>query len=166
MMKKMTSMLLALAMCLALSVPAFAAEEEPELTAEPAVQTEVETVAEEEVAAPAEVETEPAAEPAVETEATEEPAAQAEAAHTHVYYVSDYIGVDPNRYTKSGHAYINKGSLYECSCGDSYIVADAYYYQSHAFRVSEYGTTIGSNGETVTVYLYQCRACNYSYVEP
>ena len=157
MMKKMTSMLLALAMCLALSVPAFAAEEEPELTTEPAVQTEVETVAEEEVAAPTEAETEPA----------DEPAAQAEAAHTHVYYVSDYTGIDPDRYTKSGHAYINKGSLYECSsCGYSYIVADAYYYQSHSFLVSEFGTALGSNGETVTVYLYQCRACNYSYVEP
>lgn len=182
MMKKMTSMLLALTLCLTLSVPAFAAEEEPEPAAEPAVQTEAETVAQEEVAAPADTEAEPATEPAVQTEvetapeeeaaapaeteldSVNEPAAQAEAGHTHVYYESDYIGVDPDNYTSSGHAYINKGSLYKCSCGDSYIVAEAYYYQSHSMRVSVYGTAIGDNGETVPTYLHYCAQCNYNYI--
>lgn len=155
MMKKMTSMLLALAMCLTLSVPAFAAEEEPELTAEPAVQTEVETEAEEEVAAPAEVETEPADEPAVQEE---------EDIHIHDYALTPANYVVKDDYTEDGHLYIERYKN-TCRCGIYYYTTVGESYRSHAFRVSEYGTALGSNGETVTVYLYQCRACYYSYTE-
>lgn len=154
MMKKMTSMLLALAMCLTLSVPAFAAEEEPELTDEPAVQTEVETVAEEEVAAPTEAETEPA----------DEPAAQAEAAHIHVYVVSNANYIDSTDYTVSGHAYIER-HLHKCKyCDEMFYEEHGKTYKPHSFRVTELGTTIGGNGETITTYQYQCRSCNYYYV--
>lgn len=148
MMKKMTSMFLALVMCLALSVPAFAAEEEPELTDEPAVQTEVETEA--------------------TTEPIDELVAQGGGClHDGDYSVRFRDQVDPTNYTDLMHA-VDTWEIHTClACGKvlkSDVISTSFV--AHRIQVTEYGTALGSNGETVTVYLYQCRACNYSYVEP
>ncbi|MBP3521761.1 MAG: hypothetical protein J6J87_10520 [Oscillospiraceae bacterium] len=143
MMKKMTSMLLALAMCLTLSVPAFAAEEEPELTTEPAVQTEV------------------------ETEPVGESAARDICRHTSVR--TDYYNeVEYGNYDDFCHVVKRMKHetclLCEADLGTSFTGETST--ERHRMQVSEYGTVIGSNGETVITYLHACILCGYHYLEP
>ncbi len=93
------------------------------------------------------------------------PAAQEQAAHTHVYQVSGYEGVVPDRYTDSAHLYVKSGTLHRCSCGDQYIDDTISFYQAHKLLVSEYGVALGSNGETVPTYLHECVQCDYSKIK-
>ncbi len=94
----------------------------------------------------------------------EAPAAQEQAAHTHVYQVSDYVGVVPDDYTTSVHLYVESGHLHRCSCGEQYIEAEISYYLAHKLLVREYGVALGSNGETIPTYLHECVQCNYSTI--
>lgn len=141
--KKFMSMFLALAMCLALSVPAFAVEEEPELTDEPAVQTEVETEAEEEVAALREI-------------------------CAHIDYETDhYYEIDVNNYDDSGHArdYIEIHTCKACrTVTKTEVISTSF--AAHHIKVTEFGLIMGDNGEDIITYLHACILCNYSKVFP
>lgn len=67
--------------------------------------------------------------------------------------------------TKEYYNYDEENDFYSCKyCDYYYYVTLSKTYQSHSFRVSEYGTAIGSNGETVPTYLHACALCNYYYI--
>ena len=79
-------------------------------------------------------------------------------------FVKSYTAVDPDNYNADGHAleYIDH---YECTiCGDAMDLIEEIKYIPHIMQTTVYGTTIDGNGNTVTTYLHECRACYYNYI--